>query len=85
MRARDSRFLDILRALSSPSARLDPHNRALPMIDELELEDMVFGIFPLVRPGGLTVRWFNSTNEVFQALDEVLSVSRPFSARGLEI
>ncbi|KAL8280989.1 hypothetical protein RQP46_006668 [Phenoliferia psychrophenolica] len=29
-------FLNVLRALSSPSARLDPHNRALPMIDELE-------------------------------------------------
>ncbi|KAL8276529.1 hypothetical protein RQP46_011077 [Phenoliferia psychrophenolica] len=66
-------FLDILRTLSSPSARLDPHNSTLPMIDELQLDDMVFGIFPLMRPDGLTARWFHSTNEVFQALDEVLA------------
>ncbi|KAL8283408.1 hypothetical protein RQP46_005818 [Phenoliferia psychrophenolica] len=62
----------ILELLSSPEALLDPSNHTLPMIDKLELEDMVFGVFPMMRPRALTCIWFRTTDEVFKALDEVL-------------
>ncbi|KAL8283406.1 hypothetical protein RQP46_005816 [Phenoliferia psychrophenolica] len=61
----------ILDALSSPEARLDPSNHTLPMIDRLELDDMIFGVFPHMRPDGLTCIWFRTNDEVFKALDEV--------------
>ncbi|KAL8291752.1 hypothetical protein RQP46_002010 [Phenoliferia psychrophenolica] len=66
-------YLKIIQALSSPEARRDSSNRTLPVIEVLELEDMVFGVFPMMRPNGLSCKWFETAAEVFSALDQVLS------------
>jgi hypothetical protein len=68
--------LDILRQLASPSCTVDPTNHALPLLGELQKDDMIFAIFPLVASYNLGSPWFFSVEEVFDAVEQVFEVRR---------
>ncbi|KZW01497.1 hypothetical protein EXIGLDRAFT_829973 [Exidia glandulosa HHB12029] len=63
-------FLDILRFLSSPAAHV-PANRTVPMLSEIQKDNMVFGVFPFMSPGGLTNKWCETTRELLDGLEQV--------------
>ncbi|KZV89226.1 hypothetical protein EXIGLDRAFT_771940 [Exidia glandulosa HHB12029] len=56
------------------------------MIAEVHKDDMVFGVFPFMSPSGLTRRWFETTRELldgleqtFDFLHDILIAHRDFS------
>ncbi|KZW03274.1 hypothetical protein EXIGLDRAFT_725725 [Exidia glandulosa HHB12029] len=64
--------LDILRRLSAPEARV-ARNHALPMIKELHIGDMVFGVFPMMYAHGLTsFPWPETTEQILDGLEQAL-------------
>ncbi|EJD43938.1 hypothetical protein AURDEDRAFT_166993 [Auricularia subglabra TFB-10046 SS5] len=74
--------LAIQRALSAPDAQV-PENRTVPMIAELEKDDIVFGIFPLMWDEAMRWPWFETVRQLLDALEQVLEVLRRCPVAGL--
>ena len=52
----------------------EKENHALPVLDVIEYEDMVFYVFPLMHQG-FAYPWYFSFNEVVDACEQLLEVS----------
>ncbi|EJD51266.1 hypothetical protein AURDEDRAFT_159672 [Auricularia subglabra TFB-10046 SS5] len=63
--------LAIMRALSAPDAQV-PENRTVPMIAELQMDDVVFGIFPQMWDSAMVRPWFETIRQLLDALEQVL-------------
>ncbi len=63
--------LSILRKISSGHQAMLGENHALPMLRELEHEDMAFGIFPAVS-SRIHVPWFENADQAFNAIIQIL-------------
>lgn len=64
----------ILRYFSQPDLASLPHNHVIPLLDEIEHEDMCFAVTPLLHDGGLTVPWFQNLAEALEAVSQSLEV-----------
>jgi hypothetical protein len=62
--------LNILRTLAASAV---PENHALPLLAELEKDDMVFAVFPLVAAND-DVPWFSTISELLELVHQVLRV-----------
>ncbi|KAL8279636.1 hypothetical protein RQP46_007949 [Phenoliferia psychrophenolica] len=69
-----------LRILEFLAAAPCPENRAVPLIEVMYLEDMAFGVFPMLRASGLEGVWFSSNREVLEACEEIVAVRVGFFA-----
>ena len=65
--------LDIIRSLSTSRQILIQNNHILPLLDELPIGDLVFGIFPLLRgPDLCSVMHMGALNNVADIMDLLL-------------
>ncbi|EJD37591.1 hypothetical protein AURDEDRAFT_173356 [Auricularia subglabra TFB-10046 SS5] len=63
--------LAVMRALAAPEAQV-PENHTLPMLAELEKDDIVFGIFPFMWSEAMEEPWFENVRQLLDALEQVL-------------
>ena len=77
--------LDILQKVATGPLAFLGENHCLPMLQQLVLEDMTFGVFPAVSDG-LNSPWFLTISEVFDVVIQLLEVrnsNMPFSRMSL--
>lgn len=67
--------LAMMRYLNQPELRIHPHNRLLPVLEELHHRDMIFLVMPLLHDGLITP-WFYNFGEALDAMQQTFAVSK---------
>ena len=66
--------LEVLRRFSRPDISSHPHNHVIPLLDELEVYDMVFAVLPLLEDN-IVEPWFFDVEEALDAVQQTFEVS----------
>ena len=64
--------LEILRDVATGYTAMLGENHVLPMLRELQLEDMTFGVFP--SGSDAFSPWFDTVGEAFDAIIQIMQV-----------
>lgn len=67
--------LNILRYFSQPHLQADPKCHVLPILQEMQYQDMAFVVMPLLSEGLMTP-WFLNIGEALEAMRQTFEVSR---------
>jgi hypothetical protein len=71
---RGERYRKSLSRLATGNNALRGNNHAVPVLQEIVHDDMIFAVFPLLK-WGFDYPWFYSFSEVLDAVEQVLEVT----------